>query len=189
MRTKTSHRGWWVALQVLICCNVLIIVTFISIISVAIAVPLERDGLQSLNKVFRGFFVTLPEIKGMGFFAAGVAVDLDQLAASFAGQLCGMFFQLSANALATGCFVDGKVADSGEVAFQRDLGDEMEGEKTQDGDAWGGGDRVGSGIILPHEQHFCRIIEQPGKAVFQKFPGIRIVQLIQQPDYPGPIGI
>jgi hypothetical protein len=29
MRTITSHRGWWVALQVLICCKVLITVKFI----------------------------------------------------------------------------------------------------------------------------------------------------------------
>jgi len=90
-------------------------------------------GLQSLNQVFRGFFVALPEIESMGLFAAGMAVDLDELAAFFASKLRGMFFHLSAEAIAAGCFVDRKVADAGEVAREGDLGDKVKGEQAEDG--------------------------------------------------------
>src|SRR5580704_11153916 len=119
---------------------VMALIFWITILSAAIAMPSQeplsqriRRGLEPFNQIFRRLFPTLAPIELMGPVAAGVTVHLEQGAAPFAGQTGCSFFQFPADAKAACVFVHGKVADAGEVAAQRDLWDEVEGETAEDG--------------------------------------------------------
>jgi len=130
----------------------------------------------------------------MGFCPAGMAMDLQECATFFPGQSSGVFFQLAADAFAAGCFINGEITDAGKIAFQGDLGDEVQGEKSEDmgsggcagGRGWGGGKRSFRGGCggrrewgFPDEQHFCGIVQELGYAPFQKSVGTWVFQLVQ----------
>ena len=88
--------------------------------------------LELFNQVFRGFYVALTGIEFVCPRAARMAVHFDERAAFFACQTGSFFLHLAADPFASGGVVDGEIADAGKVALQRDLGDEMQREKSQD---------------------------------------------------------
>jgi hypothetical protein len=57
-----------------------------------------------------------------------MAVHLDSITASLGGQPLGVGQQAPADSSAAGPLVDAQVADSSNIADQRDLGDKMDSE-------------------------------------------------------------
>jgi len=93
---------------------------------------INMPSLQLLYQVLRGFCIALPEIEVMGLPAAGMAMYLNEMAASFPCQLGTIFLHLPSDAMIAGCIFHSKVADTGEVSFEGYLGDKMKGDECKD---------------------------------------------------------
>jgi hypothetical protein len=109
----------------------------------------------------------LPGIEFVGPGAAGMTMYFHLGAAPFSGQSGGHFFQVAADAQTSGAIVDGKIADPGEVAPERDLRYKMQREKAQD-DAAGVGcgsaqtSRVSAGSRSIPARRTCKKSSVPG---------------------------
>ena len=91
----------------------------------------------------------------------------------FPGQTGGFFLHLAANPPAACSVIHSEITDSGEVTLERNLWDEMQGEKTH-GLGW-------VPRFFPYEQHLRRIAEHGCEADLQKILCAGVFQLRQQP--------
>ena len=89
-------------------------------------------GAQRFDKVFGRFFIALLLVKPVCIGPPGVAVDFDPVAVAFTGQPGDIGFELAADAVVAGGIADREIADAREVASERDLRDEVEGNKGDD---------------------------------------------------------
>ena len=123
-------------------------------------------SLYPFNQILRRFFIPLAMVEFMCPGTTGMAVDLKQGAAAFPGEAGGFGFQLLADAPASGGFIDGKVADSGNVAIQGYLRDEVEGEEGEELVPFG-----------PNEERLGGVGEHSGEAGGDKAFRSRVLEL------------